>query len=43
MMSRLDKSPSRYHKFPGRLRLNMEYDEDGVRFGCDSENYRWRE
>lgn len=43
MMSHLDKSPSRYHKSGGRLRLNMEYDEDPVRFGCGSENNCWRE
>jgi len=33
MMSRLDMSPSRYHKFAGQLRLNMEYDRDPKGFG----------
>jgi hypothetical protein len=43
MMSRLDTSPSRYHKSVGRLRLNMEYDKDLVRYGYGSENNGWRE
>ena len=43
MMSRLDMSPSRYHKSSGRLRLNMEYDKDRVTRGCGSENKDWRE
>jgi len=43
MMSRLDMSPSRYHKSGGRLRLNMEYDKDCVTHGCGSENKDWRE
>ncbi len=43
MMSRLDTSPSRYHKFEGRVRLNMECDEGRVRCGGDSENNGWRE
>jgi hypothetical protein len=43
MMSRLDTSPSRYHKFAGRLRLNMENHKDHVRSGYGSENNGWRE
>jgi hypothetical protein len=43
MMSRLDMSPSRYHKSVERLRLNMEYDEHRVKHGCGSENKDWRE
>jgi len=38
MMSRLGMSPSRYHKFATRLRLNMECDEARVRYGCGSGN-----
>lgn len=37
MLSRLDKRPSRYHKPKGRLRPNMERDNEPVRFGCGSE------
>src|SRR6266404_5936488 len=43
MMSRLDTSPSRYHKSTARLRPNMEYGNDRARHRCSSENKGWRQ